>query len=171
MQFDFRLYIRLFLLTIFSYQAVGSYLCFFIWKLHMAEQLEEIASTLPSEKLIKISKKYDGTVLNEFEDENAMYDVIRYQIHENTIDYFCVNDSQEEQLQSDMNEDAALIQFKNKCHNAAKNTLKKITEKSVALLPFSINTYLCSVAIFSFQPHLKTISNSLKISIPPPKNV
>lgn len=171
MQFDFRLYIRIFLIIIFSYQAVGSYLCFFIWKLHMAEQLEEIASTLPSEELIKISKKYDGTVLKEFEDENAMYDVIRYQIHENTIDYFCVNDIEEEQLQSDMKEDAALVQFKNKCHNAAKNSLKKITEKCAAILPFDLNTYLRSVAIFSLQPHLKTISNSFKISIPPPKNV
>lgn len=171
MQFEIRLYIRFFLLVIFSYQAVGSYFCFFIWKWQMAEQLEEIASTLPSEKLIKISKKYNGTVLKEFEEENAMYDVIRYQIHDNTIDYFCVDDSEEEQLQSNMDEDSALIQFKNKCRGATKNTLKKITQKSVAILPFDVNTYLCSVTIFPWQPHLEIISNSYKISIPPPKNV
>ncbi len=59
-------------------------------------------------------------MLKKFEEEADMYDVIRYQIHGNTINYFCINDTEEEQLQSNMDEDSALIQFKNKCHHAAK---------------------------------------------------
>ena len=171
MQFDFRFCFRVFLLVVFSYQAVGSYLCFFIWKLQMAEQLEEIASTLPSERLIKISKKYDRTVLKEFQEGNTMYDVIRYQIHENTIDYFCVNDSEEEQFQSEMDEDSSLVQFKNKCHNTAKKSLKKLIEKSVAVLPFDVNTSLNSIAVITLKTQMELISNCFKISIPPPKIV
>jgi uncharacterized protein YjaZ len=110
-------------------------------------------------------------VLKEFEEGNTMYDVIRYQIHENTIDYFCFNDKEEEQFQTAMDEDSSLVKFKNKFHNTAKKSLKKLIEKSVAVLPFDVNRCLNSIAVITLKAQMELISNCIKISTPPPKIV
>jgi hypothetical protein len=157
------------LLILFSYQAIGAYFTFFIWKIYSFEKIEEYAATLPNESLIQITKPNTGELLSEFEENNRLYDVIRYQIVGHQIIYYCIDDSTENSLKSDITEHSSLQTIKKENNQNTKNCIKRITDKKVFYFEQSaenINSKL--VFQYSEKKKLNYIQHS-KIESPPPE--
>lgn len=165
-------FIPLLLLIIISYQTIGVYIFYIGWKLYMHEKVEKYAATLPNNKLIKITQQYNGNPLVEFEQNNKMYDVIRYEIKGSIIHYFCINDSDEEQINKQSEQDKTLQNIKTKGSTKAKNIIKKMCQQTIGLLSaFTLYNSLYYTEIFNVCCFYKTINHPKNAINPPPQFV
>jgi len=158
------------LLILFTYNIVGCYATFFVWKCWMHEQLEELASTLPNEKLTLIKISSNEKIENEICVEGKMYDVLRTKSTNGITYCYCLRDFEEETLASNISDDSIFSKAQNELAKAIKSLQKNIAEKYIS----STISNSESQNNLSKTAHFLTFQNLLNSFIyqdfPPPKS-
>lgn len=160
-------YISICFLFLVSFNTVGTSILYIGWKAIMSEKIEEIAKTMPLNRLTKITKPFDGYIEHEFELNGKMFDVISYQLNETKIDYYCINDFEEECINSiddnDLNKCIA------QCKQSSKNIAKRLFNPITAIL--QPNSFVEDISfLHSYAIGLNSLLDfSIENTSPPPE--
>ncbi len=134
----------------------------------MSKKIEEMAKTMPLTNLTKITKPFEGYIEHEFELNGKMFDVISYQLNETKIDYYCINDFEEECINSiddnDLNKCIA------KCKQSSKNIAKRLFNPITAILqPNRFAEDISFLHIYAFC-YYSLLDLSIENISPPPQD-
>ncbi|MCX6187471.1 MAG: hypothetical protein NTU43_10825 [Bacteroidetes bacterium] len=133
----------------------------------MSKKIEEIAKTMPLSSLTKISKPFDGYIEHEFELNGKMFDVISYQLNETKIYYYCINDFEEECINSA--DDNDLNKCIAKCKQSSKNIAKKLFNPiTVIIEPNSFAEDISFLQLYALGFY-SLLDLSIEITSPPPE--
>jgi hypothetical protein len=135
MRYNWRKYIAIFLLLPVGFNAVGNTFVYITWRVLMQAHIKEIAATVPLQQLVKITQKNTLDIVDEFEWQGKMYDVVKQEVQGNEIIYYCINDFEEDQIAQnyqDTQNDLNTLQHKAK--KTANNIAKKIFKPILALI-------------------------------------
>jgi len=125
-------YIAICFLLLVLFNGIGTTILYIGWKAIMSEKIEEMAKTMPLNSLTKIIKPFDGYIEYEFELNGKMFDVISYQLKAGKISYYCINDFEEECINSA--DDNQLNKCIAKCKQSSKNIAKRLFNPITAIL-------------------------------------
>ncbi len=157
-------------LILVVFNTIGSCLLYIGWKAIMSNKIEEIAKTMPLSYLTKISKTYDGNIEQEFDFNGKMYDVISYQICENIIYYFCINDFEEDCIKTfSIIKDDYLSNYISRSKQTSKDIAKKIFKPFKAILEDNSLSTKNSFQIIYAQFFYSILESSIENLTPPPK--
>lgn len=95
----------------------------------MQEQLEEFANTLSNDELVHFVLPNTTGIEHEIELNGHMYDVIRYEENETSIDYWCIQDFAESVMSIDETSEELLAD----AHQQWKDHLKMLSKKTTQL--------------------------------------
>ena len=137
------------------------------WKAIMYHKIEELAKSTPLSDLTKIIKINDGYIEHEFEFEGKMYDVISYKLYADKIHYYCINDFEEENINSVNDND--LNKCISKCKQNSKNIAKSLYKPVAAIL--KINSFYPKISFRYFYAVIlyPLLDLSIENLLPPPK--
>jgi hypothetical protein len=171
----------IFLLSIFLFNTVGYYIAFQAVQYQIkAEVKSEIIKGLPIDKLeIVIISKNNLSKVEWFENGDEMeyngnrYDIVKITKNETSTTYYCMNDKQEEQLFSNLDNHINTHIAANK---PVKNQAAKNLEKSVVKVYFQSKQFLKFTVLelnsSKFSPvQLNYTSALLETNSPPPEFV
>jgi hypothetical protein len=158
------------LLILFTYNIVGCYATFFVWKCWMHEQLEELASTLPNEKLTLIELSSNEKIENEICVEGKMYDVIRTESINEKAYVYCLRDFEEETLATTISDDSIFSKAHNDLSKAIKSLQKNSTEKYLSSTNSNVDSQNNLSKTFPFFTLQNELSSFIFQDFPPPKS-
>jgi hypothetical protein len=153
------------LLLLFVYNVLFAHISLWLWKVYMNEQLEEWATTLPNEDLELIVLPLSQTVEREIDHNGEMYDVIRYEVTETVIHYFCMKDFTENILASTLNEKTLLA--KKQWSGHAKKLQHQASLKYLSPQQPDLQSPIPKVHLYSVTEG-STLATYLAINTPPP---
>lgn len=173
MEYSWRKYIAIFMLLPISFHIVGNTFMYITWRALMQAHIKEIAAEVPLQQLVKITQKNTLDIVDEFEWQGKMYDVVKHEVHGNEIIYYCINDFEEdlivqncEETQNDLNT------LQHKAKNEANNIAKKIFKPILAVLntPYTQSHHTKAVQWFNVLCAL-TIGIADILLLPPKTSV
>lgn len=153
------------LLLLFVYNVLFAHIGLWLWKIYMNEQLEEWAATLPNEDLELIKLPLSETVEREINHNGEMYDVIRYEVTQTAIHYFCIKDFTENILASTLNGKTLLA--KKQWSGHAKQLQQNASSKYLSPQQTALLSPTPDVHIFPFTEG-STRATYIAFNSPPP---
>jgi hypothetical protein len=160
----------IFLIILFSYNAIFCHITLWAWKIYMQEELEELAQSMNNDELFHISFPYTEKPQHEIAYNGKMYDVIRFTITENTIHYWCIQDFAETLIAASDNAPEIISKAHEKWTHHAKTIAKKQFQLFVLLVDKQFPAILQQpklAVLYLFNPN----SNTFATPTPPPKQM
>jgi hypothetical protein len=167
----------IFFLVIFLFNSLGYFIVFRFNQLEVRNQMRaEILENTPNSRFIKVSvsSSHSPEIVwtddNEFSYKGKRYDVVRSEKANGSVNYFCLNDSREDALFSQLNENLDNQADANKMANgkSGKLLLKLLAFDYFSTTEqFSFHLVSKSITPCAFIPALSSLQ--FEITTPPPQ--
>jgi endonuclease III-like uncharacterized protein len=164
------------LLLVFLYNSIGYFLIFKCLQSSIQKEITESIQSPASNKLFKVLSfhKKDLKKINWVEDEKEMryngelYDIAKITETADSIIYYCINDEDEDQLYSQLDDHLTNHVILTTTHSS-----KKITAESIKLYFSNEHHFSFDLYSISFLPHISICTTYLPVymemNAPPPK--